>query len=176
MKMLASVLALATLPALAGAEDTLRWTDGKGTIHYTNQRELAPAEASEVETRLIMEVSRIPRDADLLMEDGVVREVAEPAPPREQRPAPYRIYNEERRRFGCFASDVLYAGGWSHPDDITVQGNCLPYMLGPEAWLNAARAELALREHGIDPREVAAMYESAREPVVPRVTSVNLRD
>ena len=42
---------------------------------------------------------------------------------------------------GTFESDSKNAGwpgGWSHPDDVNVVGNCLPYRLGPEAWLNAA--------------------------------------
>jgi hypothetical protein len=89
-----------------------------------------------------------------------------------------RIYTEERRRFGCFASSILYAGGWSHPDDITVVGNCLPYMLGPEAWLNAARAELALREHGIDWRQVVPLFTAVEREFGPprRLTAVNAVD
>ena len=72
---------------------------------------------------------------------------------------------------------MLYAGGWAHPDDINEVGNCLPYMLGPEAWLNGARAELALREHGIDWREIVPMYFADREPVSPRrVTTVGDAD
>jgi len=40
--------------------------------------------------------------------------------------------------------------------------NCYPYRLGPEAWLNAARAELGLRQSGINPRDVMQLQtESA---------------
>jgi len=44
-----------------------------------------------------------------------------------------------------------------------VIGNCLPYLLGPEAWLNAAPAELGLRENGIDWKQVVHMYVAAKE-------------
>jgi hypothetical protein len=88
-----------------------------------------------------------------------------------------RIYTEKRLRFGCYASSLLYSGGWSHPDDITVTGNCLPYLLGPEAWLNAARAELALRQNGIDWKQVVHMYVAARDPELSRrVIAVGDRD
>ena len=42
--------------------------------------------------------------------------------------------------------------------------NCLPYRFGPEAWLNAARAELAMRQSGINPRDMMRLYtEGPRE-------------
>lgn len=164
MKTIASLLVLAIVPALASAEEMWRWTDGEGTIHYTNRRDARPADASVVKTHIVIEAAQLPdSEPDLVMRDGVVVDAAEtrPAvPAREKRP--HRIYTEERRRFGCYAAGMLFAGGWGHPDDITVQGNCLPYMLGLEGWLNTARAELGLREHGIDWRQVVPMYLSER--------------
>ena len=128
MKTLALLLALALLPALAGAEEVWRWTDSRGTTHYTNRAEMAPADATPVKTRLIVEAKELPRsEPDLVVRDGMVIE-------------------------GITKNNayLLY--------DIGVQGNCLPYLLGPEAWLNAAHAELGLREHGIDWRQVVPMY------------------
>jgi hypothetical protein len=88
-----------------------------------------------------------------------------------------RIYSERRLRFGCYAGSVLYSGGWAHPDDIGVVGNCLPYLLGPEAWLNAARAELALRQNGLDWRQLVPMYLAQRESApTPRATAVSDQD
>jgi hypothetical protein len=164
MKTLAYVLALAFVPALAGAEEAWRWTDSHGMVHYTNQRDVAPADAARVTTRLIVSATRLPdTGTDLVMRDGVVVDAAdtggEVAPPEKR---PHRVYSEERLRFGCFASRILSAGGWAHPDDINGQGNCLPYLLGPEAWLNAARAELSLREHGVNWRELVPMYLAER--------------
>ena len=179
MKTLALLLALALLPALAGAEEVWRWTDSRGTTHYTNRAKMAPAEATPVKTRLIVEAKELPRsEPDLVVRDGMVidaREARREAPPATK--APHRIYSERRRRFGCYAADILFAGGWAHPDDIGVQGNCLPYLLGPEAWLNAAHAELGLREHGIDWRQVVPMYlASPGRTASERLISVNDSD
>jgi hypothetical protein len=178
MKTLAYLFVLALAPALATAEEAWRWTDGDGTIHYTNRRESAPADATAVTTRIVVEAAALPGgDPDLVLQDGMVMDAHETRPevaPPRKRP-PYRIYSENRRRFGCFASGILFSGGWSHPDDITVEGNCLPYLLGPEAWLNAARAELALRQNGIDWREVVPMYLAERrwEAEQERLTSIS---
>lgn len=164
MKTLAYLLAFALLPAAAGAEEVWRWKDSAGTIHYSNRQELAPADAKPVTTGIVVETSRIPgSEPDLVLRDGMVIDAhdARPEATVPQR-RPRRIYTEERLRFGCYAADVLFAGGWSHPDDITLVGNCLPYLLGPEAWLNAARAELGLRENGLDARQVVAMYLAER--------------
>jgi Domain of unknown function (DUF4124) len=167
MKPLVTLAALALLPVLANAENVWRWTDADGTLCYSNQREHAPASALPVETRLIVEAAQIPEtEPALVLRGNTVTEAAmanpEAAPPSRRRP----IYTEERRRFGCYASGILFSGGWAHPDDINVQGNCLPYLLGPEAWLNSARAELALREHGLDWRQVALMYLAERQGAV----------
>jgi hypothetical protein len=166
MKTVVMLAALALLPRLVAAETMWRWTEADGTLRYSNQRELAPASAEPVQARLIVETARIPggqTEPDLVLDDGVVTEAATATPERARPGKRKPIYPEERLRFGCYAGSLLYSGGWAHPDDITVQGNCLPYLLGPEAWLNAARAELALREHGIDWRQVALMYLSERE-------------
>lgn len=177
MKTLAYLFVLALVPAFATAEEAWRWTDGDGTIHYTNRRDVAPADATSVTTRIVVEAAQLPgAEPDLVLQDGMVmdahetrREIA----PARQRP-PYRIYSESRRRFGCFASGILFSGGWAHPDDIAVQGNCLPFLLGPEAWLNAARAELALRQNGIDWRELVPMYLAQRRwDAEQRLTSVS---
>jgi len=170
MKTLAAVLTLAALSSFARAEEVWRWTDAAGTLHYSNRAAIAPADATPVTTRLIVETDRLP-GAPVIAAGEQPREYAA----SERRP--HRIYTEERLRFGCYAGNLLYAGGWSHPDDVNVVGNCLPYRLGPEAWLNAARAELALREHGIDWRQVVPMYLEQREPELPRrVTAVNDAD
>jgi uncharacterized protein DUF4124 len=170
MKMFAAVLTLAALSSSARAEEVWRWTDAGGTLHYSNRAAVAPPDATTVTTRLIVETDRLP-GAPVI----AAAEQQRAHQPAERRP--HRIYTEERLRFGCYAANVLYAGGWSHPDDINAVGNCLPYRLGPEAWLNAARAELALRENGIDWREVVQMYLADREPELPRrVTTVNDAD
>ena len=183
MKTLAALLAVAACATLSRAEEAWRWTDANGTIHYTNRADAAPADATRVKTRLIVETTRLPGAPDLVLDGGDVLDAGArraphrvpPLPPPPRR-APRRIYTEERLGFDCYASDVLYAGGWAHPDDISVQGNCLPYLLGPEAWLNGARAELALREHGIDWRRVAEMYAAARTARTPRLASVGDAD
>jgi uncharacterized protein DUF4124 len=159
MKWLTVMLAL--VPTLGHADEVWRWTNANGTLCYSNRAAVTPPDATAVRTRL----GPIPdREPDLMMDRGMVIDAGEARPPtRESVRRPHRIYSERRRLFGCYASSVLYSGGWAHPDDITVIGNCLPYLLGPEAWLNAARAELALREHGIDWRELVSMYVAQGE-------------
>ena len=169
MKILAAVLALAAFSSYARAEEVWRWTDADGALHYSNRAAIVPPDATTVTTRLTVETDRLPGAPVMAAEQQ------RPHTPAQRRP--HRIYTEERLRFGCYASNVLYAGGWSHPDDINAVGNCLPYTLGPEAWLNAARAELALRENGIDWREVVRMYLAERGPELPRrVTTANDTD
>jgi hypothetical protein len=159
MKVLVALLVLAAAPSLVPAEEAWRWEDGNGTLHYSNRAEVAPPDATLVKTRLIVETDRLPGAPELATEDGMVTDAVERrAETPRTRKGPRRIYTEKRLRFGCYASNLLYAGGWSHPDDIAAVGNCLPYLLGPEAWLNAARAELGLRQNGIDWREVVHMY------------------
>jgi len=159
MKTLALVLTMVVSSAIAQADEVWRWTATDGTVHYSNLRSAAPAEATTVDTRIVVEAKTLPRrDGGLVITGGRVVDAdaprANPAPQEE----PYRIYTEERLRFGCYAANVLFSGGFSHPDDITVVGNCLPYVLGPDAWLNAARAELGLRQNGIAVRDVMRMY------------------
>jgi hypothetical protein len=158
MRSLVYVLALAVLPALAGAEEAWRWTDGNGTVHYTNRVGSAPPEAKQVTTRLVIDATHLPgAEPDLVMRDGEVVDAADAAPAESVRKR-REVYSEARRRFACFAGQTLYAGGWAHPDDISVDGGCLPYLLGTNGWLNSARAELALREHGIDWKQLVPMY------------------
>ncbi len=157
----ALLLALVALPRLASAEEAWRWTDAHGTRCYTNRRDVAPAVAAVVTTRLQIDATRMP-DA------GEPEDVAAaPAPAPRVVKRPYRIYGEARRRFDCYAGGVVFAGGWAHADDVSGVGNCLPYMLGPEAWLNSARAELAMREHGVDWREVVDMYVATERMMAP---------
>ena len=169
MRTALALFVLVALAPLARGEDVYRWKDANGTLHYSNRADVAPPDAEPVATRLTVETDRLP---------GAPIDVADrPARLRRRSARPHRIYSEERLRFGCYAANVLYSGGWAHPDDINEVGNCLPYMLGPEAWLNGARAELALREHGIDWREIVPMYFADREPVSPRrVTTVGDAD
>ena len=164
MKTLAALLVIAALPPLARAEEVWRWRDANGTLCYSNRAEVAPPDATPVRTRLIVEAERLPGPSDLVMDDGVVTKAREWRP--EARPPRQKLhptYTGKRLRFGCYASSLLFSGGWSHPDDINVTGSCLPYLLGPEAWLNAARAELGLRQNGIDWRQVVHMYVGQRE-------------
>ena len=169
MKTLAALLVLAVLAPFARGEEVWRWKDGNGTLCYSNRTEVVPPEATPVTTRLIVEADRLPGAPDLVMDDGMVIDAREQArKPRMPGKRPRRIYSEERLRFGCYASSILFSGGWAHPDDISVVGNCLPYLLGPEAWLNAARAELGLREHGLDWRQVVPTYLEAQRTTLPR--------
>lgn len=172
MKTVTLLLALAALPRLAHAEEVWRWTNANGTTCYTNRAEAAPVDAAPVRTRLVVETTRLPDPAGAVLDVGEERAVA-PAEPKR----PHRIYSEARRRFDCYAGGLLFSGGWAHADDIAGVGNCLPYLLGPEAWLNSARAELALREHGIDWREVVLMYVAQpRMAAESSYTSVGDRD
>ena len=80
MKTLALLLALALLPALAGAEEVWRWTDSQGTTHYTNRAEMAPADATPVKTRLIVEAKELPRsEPDLVLGEKAVQVLRLPA-------------------------------------------------------------------------------------------------
>jgi hypothetical protein len=103
--------------------------------------------------------------------DGGRRPMAQPvaAAPQAFVPLPDapQIYNEQRRRFACFAAGVLYFGGFAHADDISPVQNCYPYRLGPRAWLNSAKAELAMRENGISPRDMMQIYQEQQYGVQP---------
>ncbi|MCW5889399.1 MAG: DUF4124 domain-containing protein [bacterium] len=159
-------LCLLALPAAGHAEEVWRWTDAHGTTHYSNVQARVPADAEAVKTRIVREVSRIPdAQSDLTMADGriVERQAATSGPTRRR---DKRIYNRERLSFGCWATKVLYFGGWSHADDISPVLNCYPFMMGsPEAWLNAARAELAIRQNGIDLRSMIQAWDESRTAV-----------
>jgi uncharacterized protein DUF4124 len=165
MKMLVSLVALTLVPAFAHAEEVWRWKDANGTLCYSNRTDAVPAGARPVETRIVVEAATLPGgEPDLEMSGGMVTEARERH--LERRPPSrrlHRIYTERRLGFDCYASSVLYSGGWAHPDDVTVVGNCLPYLLGPEAWLNGARAELALRQQGLDWRRLVPMYLAEQE-------------
>jgi len=168
MRIAAALFVLVVLAPLARGEDVWRWKDASGTLHYSNQPEVAPADAVPVTTPLIIETDRMPGAPD----EGVVTDVRAKHPRARRREVPHRIYTEQRLRFGCYTGGLLFAGGFAHPDDIATVGNCLPYLLGPEAWLNAAKAELALRANGIDWRQIMPMYLADQPPPPHRVTAL----
>ena len=165
MKKLALVIALAALPGLAFAEgeEMWRWKTDGGTLHYTNIGAKAPAEAELVDSRITLQVDRIPQLRDGRVDDGSGEtrgRFSHASAPRGFQPLPDapRVYDEDRLKFGCYTAGVLWAGGFSHSEDISGVNNCYPYRLGPRAWLNAARAELAMRENGINPRDMMKLY------------------
>ena len=160
-------LMVALVPALVHADELYRWTDERGVLHYSNVGDLAPADATVVTTPITLEVARLPGDApEEPRYAPAVRPLPRPefqgyAPPNYTfRPLPDapRIYDERRLMFGCFSAGALYFGGFAHANDISPTLNCLPYRLGPEAWLNAARSELAMRQSGINPRDMWRLY------------------
>jgi hypothetical protein len=172
MRNLALALCVLMLPAVGQAEEVYRWTDEGGTRHYTNVVQNAPEGADVVDTIVTLEVDRLPgahgAEPTLELQGGQVHDggrhpIAQPvsSAPRhfEALPDAPRIYDEQRLRFGCFSAGVLYYGGFSHADDISPVMNCYPYRLGPRAWLNAAKAELAMRENGINPRDMMQIYQ-----------------
>jgi hypothetical protein len=173
MKHIVLALSVALVPAVALAGDMYRWEDEKGVVHYSNVERLAPASATVVETPITLEVDRMPGapgDGALELSGGFVRDggyefqpedlegYAGPTYRFEALPDAPKIYDEERRSFGCYSAGVLYSGGFAHANDISPILNCYPYHLGPEAWLNSARAELAMRQSGIDPRDMARFF------------------
>ena len=167
MRPILFALIVALVPALTHADELYRWLDEGGVVHYSNVGNLAPADATVVTTPITLEVARLPGGAPAEPRRApVARAMARPefqgyAPPTYTfRPLPDapRIYDEQRLRFGCFSAGALYYGGFAHADDISPTMNCLPYRLGPEAWLNAARAELAMRQSGINPRDMWRLY------------------
>jgi len=214
MRRLGLAALLAVAPALAGAADheMWTWTDASGVVHYTNLAEFAPAAATNVGSRITVEVDKIP-SGDAQVADGSAEQGFDPFP-RDRRhrfpitnlddyadvpfdggnefteakppcrlhdsfgehlgrseyegsqfrplPDAPRVYDEARLKFGCYSGGVLWAGGFSHAGDISGVQNCYPYRLGPEAWLNAARAELAMRQNGINPRDMMKLYMEER--------------
>ena len=210
MRRFGLAVALALVPALAGAsgQDMWTWTDVNGVVHYTNLAEFAPSAATNVGARITVEVDKIP-GANEEVREGSVEEGYDPFPAdRRHRfpitnlddydPIPFddgneytearppcrlhdsfgehlggskyggthfralpdapRVYDESRLKFGCYSGGVLWAGGFSHAGDISGVQNCYAYRLGPEAWLNTARAELAMRQNGINPRDMMKLY------------------
>jgi len=157
------VLVGSTVGLAASDEAVWRWSDAGGRVHYSNLAERVPPQAEEVKTRIGREVARIPSDVADEMGAGRTDDArADGVPnvfPRRVRKRLHPTYDAARLRFGCWASSVLYYGGWSHPDDVSPYYGCVPFLVGgPDAWLNAARAELAIREHGLDLREMVNIY------------------
>jgi hypothetical protein len=160
---------LVVAPVVGHSEDVWRWQDSQGKVHYSNVPGTAPEGATQVKTRITIEADRLPGgvgDPNLTVVNGDVDDADPPARTQKRAtaktsrwlPGPPRIYDDARLRFGCYAGSVLYTGGFSHADDIAAAYDCTPYRLGPTAWLNAARAELALRENGISVLDVMQLY------------------
>jgi hypothetical protein len=167
MRKVLLALSVALLPALVHADEVYRWKDERGVVHYSNIAGNAPADAAVVETPITLEVDRLPGATDapvLELSGGQVSDayaVAAPAPApsgRQWLPDAPRIYDDARLRFGLYSAGALYFGGFSHPDDISPNLNIYAFTLGPEAWLNAARAELGMRQNGINPRDMMKLY------------------
>lgn len=179
MKRMLLALCLITAPALVHGEEMYRWRDADGTLHYTNIERNAPTSATAIETQIVVEADHMPGALEHAVIDevnGTVAPTPAPAPRLSTPPLPTRrgflpdgpqVYDEGRKQFGCFQASVLASGGFSHPDDIATTYNCLPYRLGPRAWLNAAKAELAVRENGIDPRQMVQLYQEYYGPPTP---------
>jgi Domain of unknown function (DUF4124) len=168
MKYLLTATAVCLLSTATGsAESVWRWTDANGTLHYSNQRALAPAAAETVSSVITgsRAAQRLPRVGDEDTYAPRADTAASDRAPSDPRPVErrlHRIYDEERMRFGCYTGGVLFFGGWAHADDISSSIACSRYLLGPEAWLNTARAELAVRQNGISARELYRMYRADR--------------
>jgi hypothetical protein len=220
MRRFGLALTLAVLPGLAaaGGQEMWTWTDANGTVHYSNVEEFTPSGATPVDSRITVEVDRIPGENESSAGAGVAdADAYDPFPPDRRwkfpitdmdsyGPLPFdggnqfthrydggrvydsfgehlggsnypsaggfqplpdapRVYDDARLEFGCYTAGVLWAGGFSHANDISGVPNCYPYRLGPRAWLNAAQAELAMRENGINPRDMMQLY---MEEVGPR--------
>jgi len=173
MKLYALALGLLVLPALGHADDVWRWTDAQGKTHYSNVVGSVPDSASPVKKSITIETSRLPgSDVGFTIAGGEVADASDrgtgrAAAPRKQTsrwlPDAPRIYDDARLRYGCVAGSILYSGGFSHPDDIAEGWNCAPYRLGPRAWLNAAKAELAVRENGINPVDLRNYYQEMNQ-------------
>jgi hypothetical protein len=169
MKLYALALGLLVLPALGHADDVWRWTDAQGKTHYSNVVGSVPDSASPVKKTITIETSRLPgSDVGFTIAGGEVNDASDQGTRRAAAtgrrasrwlPDAPRIYDDARLRYGCAVGGMLYSGGFSHPDDIAAGWNCAPYRLGPRAWLNAAKAELAVRENGIDPRQMVQLYQ-----------------
>jgi hypothetical protein len=167
MRKVLLALSVALVPAFVHADEMLRWTDDHGGVHYSNIARNAPTSAAVVETPITLEVERLPGASDELVLElsgghVVERSTATVAPDmaseRQWFPDAPRIYDEARLRFGLFSAGALYFGGFSHADDISPNLNVYAFTLGPEAWLNSARAELAMRQNGINPRDMMKLY------------------
>jgi len=167
MRKVLLALSLALVPAFVHADEVYRWKDERGVVHYTNVARNAPADAAVVETPILLEVDRMPgapEEPALELSGGHVGEAyataATVAAPSERQwfPDAPRIYDDARLRFGLYSAGALYFGGFSHADDISPNLNVYAFTLGPEAWLNAARAELGMRQNGINPRDMMKLY------------------
>jgi hypothetical protein len=172
MKHVLFALGLALLPVCAHADELYKWKDERGVVHYTNVEQNAPTNAAVVDTPITLEVDQLPV-GDTVLEvagDQVSRHCpaarTAAAAPNGQYwyPDAPRIYDDARLKFGLYSAGALYYGGFSHPDDISPNLNVYAFTLGPEAWLNAAQAELGMREHGINPRDMMRLYTAQMGP------------
>ena len=164
MRKVLLALSVALLPAFVHADEMFRWKDDHGVVHYSNIARTAPVGAVVVETPITLEVERLPGatgEPVLQLSGSHVTEGSAAPPPgagRQWFPEAPRIYDDARLRFGLYSAGALYFGGFSHADDISPNLNVYAFTLGPEAWLNAARAELGMRQNGINPRDMLKLY------------------
>ena len=173
MKQVLLALTVVLVPVCAHADELYKWKDERGVVHYTNVEQNAPADAALVDTPITLEVAQLPgataepvsasdgiaTDSFTQLGDNVYRGYAAAAPGQRQwYPDAPRIYDDARLRFGLYSAGALYFGGFSHPDDISPNLNIYAFTLGPGAWLNAARAELGMRENGINPGDMMRLY------------------
>ena len=165
MKQVLLALTVALLPVCAHADELYKWKDERGVVHYTNVEQNAPADAALVDTPITLEVDQLPAAEPVLEVAGgqvgdhcPAARAAAPATGQYWYPDAPRIYDDARLRFGLYSAGALYFGGFSHPDDISPNLNIYAFTLGPEAWLNAARAELGMRANGINPRDMMRLY------------------
>jgi hypothetical protein len=165
MKQVLLALTVAVLPVCAHADELYKWKDERGVVHYTNVEQNAPADAAMVDTPITLVVDQLPAAEPVLDVTGgqvgghcPAARAAAPVTGQYWYPDAPKIYDDARLRFGLYSAGALYFGGFSHPDDISPNLNVYAFTLGPEAWLNAARAELGMRANGINPRDMMRLY------------------
>jgi len=168
MKQLALAVPFVLALASTGrAEDVWRWSDTHGVVHYSNVSGTIPDGAQAVTTRITVETDHLPgAGPDLRLAEGQVTDAPKmPAARARQEkqskwlPGPPKIYDEARERFACYTAGVLFNAGFAHADDIAPEIGCTVYRIGPEAWLNSAKAELAMRQSGISVQEMKMLYD-----------------
>src|SRR5262245_57446091 len=110
----AVVLGWVAVARAGDAEQMWKWVDEGGTVHYTNIRGQAPAQAAPLPTHLVRDVSRIPSTTpavEIRHESRGARDERSDVPNVFPNPAHRKLrptFDRERLSFGCFASQVLF--------------------------------------------------------------------